>query len=71
MQTVLGAREEAGRDRREQKSVPGCTVASYSCGGKWRVLFTCAAEKRFVHSLPFLKVNRRGVDGDGGPGLGK
>lgn len=61
MQTVLGAREEAGRDCREQESVPGCAVASYSCGRKWRVLFTCAAEERFVHSLPFSEGEPKGV----------
>lgn len=51
MQTVLGAGEEVGRDRGEQESVPGRAVAGYSCGGKWRVLFTGAEEERFVCSL--------------------
>lgn len=50
MQTVLVAGKEAGRDRREQESIPGCAIAGYSRGRKWRVLFTCAAEKRFVLS---------------------
>lgn len=54
MQTVLSAGEEVGRDRREQESVPGRAVAGYSCGGKWRVLFTSAEEERFVHCLPFF-----------------
>lgn len=54
MQTVLGTREEVGRDRGEQESIPGCAVAGYSCCRKWRILFTSAEEERFVHCLTFF-----------------
>lgn len=63
MQTVLGAGEEVGRDRGEQESVPGRAVAGYSCGGKWRVLFTGAEEERFVHCLPFFFLSEDGWTG--------
>lgn len=53
MQTIFGAGKEAGRDRREQESIPGCAVAGYSCGRKWRVLFTDREKKRFVHCPAF------------------